>query len=187
VCFSFERQRHNVEAKRSIAVKAAELIRSRETIIADASTTVLEALRTVSEESGLTVVTNSSKICDGSIDVSFHLISTGGIYNRESLSFQGEPALETVRRYHVGLAVLSCKALDLGKGVMDSYESEAVVKRVMVAQADEVAILADHSKFDRAAFLRLMGFEGLSYIVTDKEPAPAWHDFCKERGISLIC
>ena len=182
-----ERQRHNVEAKRSIAVKAAELIRSRETIIADASTTVLEALRTVSEESGLTVVTNSSKICDGSIDVSFHLISTGGIYNRESLSFQGEPALETVRRYHVGLAVLSCKALDLGKGVMDSYESEAVVKRIMVAQADEVAILADHSKFDRAAFLRLMGFEDLSYIVTDKEPAPAWHDFCKERGISLIC
>ena len=42
--------------------------------------------------------------------MSFYLISTGGIYRWESLSFQGEPALETVRRYHVGLAVLSRKA-----------------------------------------------------------------------------
>ena len=67
----------------------AELIGGREIIIVDASTTVLEALRTVGDKSNLTVVINSSKICDGSIDVSFYLISTGGIYRWESLSFQG--------------------------------------------------------------------------------------------------
>ena len=50
---------------------------------------MLEALRTVGDKSNLTVVINSSKICDGSIDVSFYLISTGGIYRWESLSFQG--------------------------------------------------------------------------------------------------
>ena len=89
VCFSFERQRHSVEARRGIATKAAELISGRETIIADASTTALEALRTVGDKSNLTVVIDSSKICGDSIDVSFYLISTGGIYRWESLSFQG--------------------------------------------------------------------------------------------------
>lgn len=89
VCFSFERQRHSVEPRRDIATKVAELIGGREIIIVDASTTVLEALRTVGDKSNLTVVINSSKICDGSIDVSFYLISTGGIYRWESLSFRG--------------------------------------------------------------------------------------------------
>ena len=56
VCFSFERQRHSVEARRGIATKVAELIGGRETIIVDASTTVLEALRTVGDKSNLTVV-----------------------------------------------------------------------------------------------------------------------------------
>ncbi len=56
VCFSFERQRHGVEARRGIATKVAELIGGRETIIADAGTTVLEALRTVGDKSNLTVV-----------------------------------------------------------------------------------------------------------------------------------
>ena len=54
----------------------AELIGGRETIIVDASTTVLEALRTVDDKSNLTVVIDSSKICDGDINVSFYLIST---------------------------------------------------------------------------------------------------------------
>ena len=89
VCFSSERQRHSVEARRGIATKAAELISGRETIIADASTTALEALRTVGDKSNLTVVIDSLKICGDSIDVSFYLISTGGIYRWESLPFQG--------------------------------------------------------------------------------------------------
>ena len=89
VCFSFERQRHGVEARRGIATKVAELIGGRETVIVDAGTTVLEALRTVGDKSNLTVVIDSSKICGDSIDVSFYLISTGGIYRWESLSFRG--------------------------------------------------------------------------------------------------
>lgn len=50
------RQRHSVEARRGIATKVAELIGGRETIIVDASTTVLEALSTVGDKSNLTVV-----------------------------------------------------------------------------------------------------------------------------------
>ena len=61
------------------------------------------------DTSNLTIVIDSSKICGDSIDVSFYLISTGGIYRWESLPFQGG-VMETVRRYHVGLAVLSRKA-----------------------------------------------------------------------------
>lgn len=182
----FERQRHNVEAKRTIALRAASLVRGRGTIVADSSTTVLETLRFLSNEQDLTVVTNSAGIVGGIDDPRFSLISTGGIYNRNALSFQGEPALQTIHRYNVSLALLSCKALDLDRGVMDSYESEAVVKRAMVEQADEIAVLADSSKFDQAAFLKLMDLRQLSFIVTDKKPSDDWCDYCRSEDIELV-
>lgn len=180
------RQQSNAKEKGYIALKAAEVIRTRETIIADASSTVLEALKAVGDDSRLTVVTNSSKICDGSFEPSYNLICTGGTYNWKSLSFQGESAIQAIRKYHVDLAILSCKALDVTRGVMDSYESEAVVKRVMESQAKEVAILADHTKFDKVAFLKLMDLDGISYIITDRRPSDGWASMCAEKGIDLI-
>lgn len=180
------RQLSNAKEKGRIALKAAEVIRSRETIIADASSTVLEALKAVGDDSRLTVVTNSSKICDGSFEPSYNLICTGGTYNWKSLSFQGESAIQTIRKYHVDLAILSCKALDISRGVMDSYESEAVVKRVMEAQANEVAILADHTKFDKVALLKLMDLDGISYIITDQKPSNSWVSLCADKKIDLI-
>lgn len=182
----FERQRHNVEAKRYIALKAAALVKGRGTISADSSTTVLEVLRLLNDDPDLTVVTNAAGIVGGVDDVRFNLISTGGVYSRNSLSFQGELALQAIRRYHVSLSMLSCKALDLDRGIMDSYESEAMVKRVMVEQADDIAILADHSKFDQFAFLKLMDLQKISYIVTDQKPSDEWCNFCSGADIQLI-
>ncbi len=182
----FTRQLHNGAAKRDIAIKASDLIRAKKTVIADSSTTVLEALRALGDCPDLTVVSNAVGITDRGAEVPFHLISTGGLFNHDSMSFQGEPAIRTLERYHVELAVLSCKALDLDRGVMDSYESEAVVKRVMVRRADEVAILADHTKFDQVAFLKLMDLEGLSYIITDTKPSDEWVDRCEELAIALV-
>ncbi|ERL09468.1 DeoR/GlpR family DNA-binding transcription regulator [Olsenella profusa] len=181
-------RRHKINAREKgyIALKAAEVIHPCETIIADASSTVLEALKAVGDERRLTVITNSSKICDGSFEPAYNLICTGGIYNWKSLSFQGESALESIRKYRVDLAILGCKALDLDLGVMDSYESEAVVKRVMVEQADKVAILADHTKFDKVALLKLMDLGDISYIITDREPSKEWVSLCRTAGVGLL-
>lgn len=181
-------RRHKINAREKgyIALKAAEVIHPCETIIADASSTVLEALKAVGDERRLTVITNSSKICDGSFEPAYNLICTGGIYNWKSLSFQGESALESIRKYRVDLAILGCKALDLDLGVMDSYESEAVVKRVMVEQAGKVAILADHTKFDKVALLKLMDLGDISYIITDREPSKEWVSLCRIAGVGLL-
>lgn len=182
----FRRQQSHAKEKSCIAMKAAEIIRLSETVIADASSTVLEALKAVGDDSQLTVITNSAKICDGSFEPAYNLICTGGAYNWKSLSFQGESAIESIRKYHVDLAILSCKALDIERGVMDSYESEAVVKRVMKMQANQVAILADHAKFDKVALLKLMELDDISYIITDQKPSDAWIGLCSDRGINLV-
>lgn len=56
-------------------------------------------------------------------------------------------------------------------GLCDSNEAETELKVLMQQQASKVVLLADHSKFDRIAFIRLFSFDKVDYIVTDQRPS----------------
>ena len=84
------------------------------------------------------------------------------------------------------LALISCKGLSIEKGVLDSNESEAEIKKAMLAQAEEVALLADYSKFGQSAFVNLIDLKRVNYLVTDRKPDDEWVDYCNEYGIELI-
>ena len=107
-------------------------LRNCMTVAADDSTTVLEALRVVGDDTSLKVLTNAVEPLIASEEMAFQIISTGGIFNRNALAFYGETAAQTILRYHVDLALIGCAGLDLQKGVTDSNESEIVVKRTML-------------------------------------------------------
>lgn len=74
---------------------------------------------------------------------------------------------------------MSCKGLDINSGALDSNEAEAEIKKTMIRQATEVALLVDHSKFDRKAFVQLADFSHINYIITDKSPGAEWIAFAK--------
>ena len=181
----YERQRKNLDAKRRIANNAAELLSQNSPLFTDSSTTVVEALKAIKDEAKLTVVTNSSELFSEVKSGSFSIICTGGIFNEKSMSFQGETAKNVFRGYNAKLAVISCKGLK-PDGIYDSYESEAEIKRVMLENAEKVALLADHTKFDNTAFLKLTDLDHIDYLVTDEQPSPEWIKCCEEHGIQLI-
>lgn len=182
----YERQVKNRDSKHHIAVKAADLIESRTTIIADSGTTVMEAIREVSDHNNLNVVTNSVAIANELENIDFHLVLTGGIFNRHSMSMTGELARAAIRKYNASLALIGCNGIDMEKGILDSYENDVEVKRVMAEQADEVAVLVDHTKFGQVAFLQVIDMSQVNYIITDQKPSDEWMKFCKEKEIKLI-
>jgi len=181
-----QRKTVNLGEKRIIAQHVTELLKGKSTIFADSSTTVAEALKALPEELDLTVVSNSTEIFLELAQKGLHLISTGGEFNKKYLSLQGIVAKECVKKYNVDVALISCKALDVARGVQDSNESEAEIKKLMIAQAQQVVLLADHSKFGRSAFVTLMPLERIQCLVTDMKPDEAWLEYCLEHEIKLI-
>ena len=182
----YKRMSKHLKEKQSIARKTASLLEGKSTIIADSSTTVMEALKLMQDNPDVTIVTNSTEVFREFQQSAVNIISVGGEFNKKSLSLQGQLAKSNIAKYHVSVALISCKSLDIEKGVQDSNESEAEIKKIMLEQADEVALLADHSKFDQSAFVCLIDLKSVNYIITDRQPSEIWIQYCAENGIQLI-
>lgn len=167
----FKRAYSNAEEKRYIATRAVELIEEQMTIGTDCSSTAMELVKLIQNREDLTLFTNSSEVLREFSQSEIHILSTGGIFNRKSLSLQGTIAKSAIKSYNVDIAFISCKGINMEKGLLDTYEAEAELKTALVEQASKVALLVDHSKFDRTAFIKFIDYSDLDYVVTDQKPS----------------
>lgn len=175
-----------IEEKRKMAVAASGLLQGKATIAADASTSVMEAVKLIKNSRDITLLTTSTAIFHELADTDINILSTGGVFNRSTLSLQGVVAKENIKKYHVDILLISCKGIDMEAGVMDSKEPEAEVKKIMIEQAREVALFVDHTKFNEKAFVPLTGFENIDYLITDRKPDNKWISFCRQNQIELV-
>ncbi|WP_295713437.1 DeoR/GlpR family DNA-binding transcription regulator [uncultured Mitsuokella sp.] len=176
----------NSESKLAIAEKAANLIHDGDTIMMDSSTTCQALLQRLKGQRDITVITNSIRLMSDFTNSGFKMICTGGTMRESSCALTGSIACQTLSKYYVDFAFISCKSIDLKKGIMESNESESRVKSVMMQQARKTILLVDHSKFDKTAFVKCDDFEHIDTVVTDDAPSKEWQECFSEHHISLI-
>lgn len=181
------RQVTNIESKRALGARAADFVENGDTIMLDSSSTALQVAAHLKQKKDITVITNSIHIAlELSNAKDCKVISTGGILKNDSLSFVGHWAEKALDTYHVNKAILSCKGLDLEKGIMESNEMEAEVKKQMVAAARKTILIADHAKFDRLSFVKMLGFHEVTTILTDMKLSDEWEQQLKNYHIELL-
>ena len=180
------RKQTNVSGKRYIAEIIGSLISDGDSLLLDSSSTALFMIKSISAKHNLTLVTNSVEVL---LEVpqghDWNIVSTGGMYRSESMSFFGAAAEEVVEKYFADYAVLSCKGIDQEKGITDTRETFANLKKVFIKSAKKVILAVDHTKFNKISFVRLSDFDGIDMIVTDLEPDESWKKLFEEKGIEL--
>ncbi|WP_134682882.1 DeoR/GlpR family DNA-binding transcription regulator [Brevibacillus migulae] len=180
-----EREITRMEEKKRIAQEAIKYIEPRDRIILDASTTAWY-MASILPDIPLTVLTNSLKVAmELSTKEKIEVISTGGIMSARSLSFVGPSAERSLDAYHVNKAFLSCKGVHLGRGISESNEMQALVKRKMISIADRVLLLADHSKFGVQAFTYFAELSQIDEIITDDKIDPQYVQQLEEMAVKL--
>ena len=182
----YKRSKTNIEGKQYIASKAVEFIKDACTIVADSSSTVLEALKFIRNRNDVTVITNSVEVLQELNQSELNIISTGGGLKSRSLSLQGPITQNTIKKYNVDIALVSCKGMDMEKGILDSNEAEAEIKRAMIKQSNKVILLVDYSKFDKTSFVKLFDYESIDYIITNNELSEEWVSFLRSRNVEMI-
>ncbi|GEO25361.1 putative HTH-type transcriptional regulator YulB [Alicyclobacillus acidoterrestris] len=162
-----ERESEHVVEKEAIAREALKYITAGDRIALDASTTAWH-VAVAMPNIPLTVLTNSLKVAlELANRDKIEVISTGGILRSTSLSYVGPMAEESLARFHVNKAFVSCKGLHTEYGLSESNALQALVKRKMIEIADVVYVLADHSKIQVQDFTQVAGNGDIDVLITD--------------------
>lgn len=175
-----------VDAKQRIAQKCASLLRPNECVYIDFSTTALQLCAALGEME-LTVITNAQAVLNHLSRIeNISLLSTGGSYDSTTGSYFGRNAARFLSCYHLDTAFVSCRALNMEKGLGDRNEDEAEIRRMAVENANRVVLLADHTKFGGVSFVHTCGFERITAIVTDQPLSKSWADFFIQKKIAVF-
>lgn len=181
------RNTHNIEEKIKMGKILLPLIQNGDTIMADPSSTVFEALKIIhNERDNLTIITNSSSIFPEFNDSDHTIISTGGILSKTAKSLNGNITRQTIQNYNVDVALISCKGISMKNGITDVNEYASEIKSIMKKQATKTILLVDSSKFDKVGFVHMFQFGEIDYLLTDKKPSEDWITFLENKHVNLI-
>ena len=182
------RNQSNIKEKQYIGKKLADIVKEGETLFVDSSSTSIEGIQELNKQnkSGVSIITNSVSLLTDLRDSKINIFSTGGELRSKSHSLVGVIAQEAIKHYYGDIAVFGCKGISINQGVTESNEAEKQIKRHMQKQVKKVILLADHSKFDQVAFVRLFSIDKINCVITDREPSKEWRDYFKNKGIELV-
>lgn len=180
-----EREVQHMEEKKRIARQAVRYIEPNDKIILDASTTAWY-MASILPDIPLTVLTNSMKVAMVlSNKERVEVISTGGILAPRSLSYVGPRAEQFLEYYYVDKAFLSCKGIHVERGLSESNEMQALVKKKMIGIAEKVFLLADFSKFGAQAFTHFADLRQIDEIITDDQISPEYLEQLQEKAVNV--
>jgi DeoR/GlpR family transcriptional regulator of sugar metabolism len=172
-----QRLNEYVEEKRSIGRCAAEHIHDGETIILDASSTNHYILPYLAKKRDLTVLTNSLYISKELMTIaetnpSLTVICSGGTLFMRSHSFIGMIAEQALSQFYVDKAFIGLRGISLQHGLTSPFPEEIPVKRQMIKCAQQVYILADHTKFNLTLAGLIAPLNVVHTLITDARVTP---------------
>ncbi len=175
------------EEKLYLSKTASAFIKENDVIAIDSGSTAIE-LATVIKQSfrHLTIVTNSPTVLnllaenDG-----FTLIQIGGQYLKNEQAFYGHIAEDVIHNLHFQKAFIFPSAISLQQGAGDIVHELVNVQKSYIRNADEVFILADSSKFETFAPIKLCDLFSC-YLITDNKLSNEIYDLYKKNHINII-
>ena len=181
------RKKKNIRGKQKIAELIAELIQDGDHIILDPSTTAVSLVKTIQNKRRLTIVTNSIEILVELADINgWDIISSGGTLRENYLALVGLRAIENIRTFHADKVIISCKGIDMEKGITDVDEMFSQVKQAMLHSASKRILAVDSTTFDKVAFSQICNFQDIDFVITDLKPSDEWIEYFRKNGITCL-
>jgi DeoR/GlpR family transcriptional regulator of sugar metabolism len=160
------------DIKDRLGSAAAAMVEDGMTVMIDIGTSTLQMARHLHGRKITVVTTNLAVVEELLPDPDIELVLPGGIVRRNYRSLVGVLAEDSLRQIKSDILFLGTSGVDLELGVWDTTMVEVPIKRLMIAGAAEVVLIADAAKFSMTGMVRVCGPESISHIVTDA-PLPA--------------
>ncbi len=185
--FSFQaKQVRNVEAKQTIGRLAAELVSDGDQVFLDSGTTCFEAGRQLTGKRSLCLLVNSARLILELNAPGLSVISLGGQYRPDRMDTVGPIATATLDQLRGYLAFVGADGVSMDFGPSADDVDSAHLYGMAIEHAREAILLVDHTKFASPSLFRIVAWDRISRVVTDRRPEDDWMVFLDKQGIEVI-
>jgi DeoR family glycerol-3-phosphate regulon repressor len=100
----------------------------------------------------------------------FEVIIAGGAVRNRDGGIIGEATIDFINQFKVDFGVIGISGIDVDGTLLDFDYREVRVAQAIIANAREVVLVADHTKFGRSAMVRLGHLSQIDVLITDCPP-----------------
>ncbi len=181
-----ERRRLNEAAKTAIGRACAAAIPDEASVFLDIGTTTEAVARELLDHRNLMVVTNNMNVAQILLaNKSCDIVVAGGALRRADNGLVGNLTARTIENFKFDYAILGCSAMDDDGDLLDFDIQEVVVGQTLLNRSREVFLVADTSKFQRSAPVRIGSLRDVHQVFTDQPLPPRLAEQCIGWGTAV--
>lgn len=174
------------QEKNAIGKRASDLIADDSSLFINIGTTTERVAEHLRGHRGLLVITNNLNVVNTlrpseSIDLKI----AGGTVRREDGGIVGETTAEFFAQFKVDYAIIGASAIENDGAVLDYDMREVRVAKTIIRNARSVILVADATKFQREAPVRIASISEMDYFVTDEVPVANFMDICRAQNVQV--
>ncbi|NCB93812.1 MAG: DeoR/GlpR transcriptional regulator [Clostridia bacterium] len=184
-----DRRNYHIEKKKIIAQKALELIKDRETIFLDISTTNIELAKLLRDSrKKLVVVSNMIDILQIlATNPQISVIGTGGIMYHTVNGFMGAAAIEVIKQYSFDRAFIGSCGVDMTDNSITTLGVEdGLTKKAAMQSSRHRYVMMEREKFYFNECYKFSHFDDISAFITDEYPDENIVGTLSAAGVRLV-
>ncbi len=175
------------EEKEAIGRAAAALIPDNASLFINIGTTTEAVSTALLDHKGLMVITNNINVANRMrVYSAIGLLIAGVVVRGADGGIVGEAAVDFIRQFKVDYAVIGASAIDHDGALLDFDFREVRVAQAIIANARHVILVADRTKFERTAPVRIGHLSQVDTFITDICDIPSIRRICQESEVQLI-
>ena len=173
--------------KQAIGIAAAELIPDNASLFINIGTTTEAVGEALLHHRELMVITNNINVANRlRLLDDIEVVIAGGVVRQSDGGIVGEAAVDFIRQFKVDYAVIGASAIDPDGALLDYDFREVKVAQAIIANARHVILVADSTKFERTAPVRIGQISQVQTFITDRCESLSIRELCQETGVTLI-
>lgn len=182
-----ERNQSYNEEKRELSVTAMRFIEEGDIISLDCGSTAIVFANVLKESfSNLTVITHSLDVFNVlKSKESFRIILCGGIYMPAENTFYGALTIDMITSLCAKKTFIFPSAVSLESGICDYQPDLFQIQCQLIKSAEQVYVLADSSKLEKKAFLKIENMKSDFTYITDSGISANLKQLYNENGINI--
>lgn len=176
------------DEKAAIALAAAGLVQPGTAIGLTAGTTTWRLARELGGVADLVVVTNSMRICETLLSFERRdqtVMLTGGV-RTPSDALVGPLAEQALRSLHLDQVFMGVHGMTERAGFTTPNLMEAETNRTFVAAAEQLVVVADHTKWGTLGLATIAALDAADVVVTDSALPSGAADTLVAAGVDLV-